>query len=176
MVPSLTEDQINAILRAFVIAILPAGTVVTNAQLNRVAEPAVDNYVLVTLASRVRLGTTIQDWDMSPSGAPTVQRNIVSTSVDMQLDFHGSLSTDNTQVFSTLFRSDFAYQFMAPLGLYPDYCSDGAQMPFINGEDQYETRWVINAVFDCNMAVDTAQQFANKVNIGLIEVDTVYPP
>lgn len=148
----------------------------TNAQQNRVAEPGADNFVLVTLLSRRRLGTTIPDWDTSAGGNPSVLTNIEPTSISMQLDFHGPDSTDNAQVFATLFRSDYAYQFMAPSGLYPDYCTDGAQMPFINGEDQYETRWVINAVFDANISAAPPMQFANAVTVGLIEVDSVYPP
>lgn len=176
MTPALAQAQIDAILRSFLLTILPAGVVVTNAQQNRVAEPLAGNYVLVTLLSRRRLGTTMQAWDESPLGNPTVQQWIESTSISMQLDFHGEGSTDNAQAFATLFRSDYAYQFMAALGLYPDYCTDGAQMPFINGEDQWEDRWVVNAVFDANMIVTAPQQFMDTVNIGLIEVDSTYPP
>lgn len=176
MVPSITQGQVDAILRAFLLSILPAGVVVLAAQQNRIPQPKADNYVLSTLLNRKRLGTTVEDWDKSPAGAPTQQSWIESTSLSMQLDFHGSDSTDNAQVFATLFRSDFAYQFMANMGLYPDYCTDGVQMPFVNGEAQYEDRWVVNAVFDANIIVLAPQEFADQVDVGLIEVDTVYPP
>ena len=176
MVPSLTQDQVNAILRAFIIQILPSGVAVTNAQQNLVAEPSADNFVLLTLLSRQRLGTTVTDWDMSAHGNPTTQSNIEAVSISMQLDFHGAGSTDMAQVFCTLFRSDYTYQFMAASGLYPDYCTDGMQMPFVNDQDQYENRWVVNAVFDANIIVPTTQQFADAVTVGLIEIDTVYPP
>ena len=176
MAPSLTQGQIDAVLRGFLLSILPSGVAVTNAQQNRVAEPSADNFVLLTLLSRRRLGTTVQDWDMSPAGNPVVQSNIEAVEVSMQLDFHGADSTDNAQVFATLFRSDYAYQYMMASGLFPDFCSDGTQMPFINGESQWENRWTLNAVFDCNMVINSAQQFASAVNIGLIEVDSVYPP
>lgn len=176
MTPVLTQGQIDAILRAFLLAILPDGVAVTNAQQNRVAAPQVDNYVLLTLLNRRRLGTNVMDWDNSHGGNPSVQANIEAVTISMQLDFHGADSTDNAQVFATLFRSDYGYQFMSASGLYPDNCTDGAQMPFINDQDQYEDRWVINAVFDANIAVVTPQQFANTVDVGLIEVDTVYPP
>jgi hypothetical protein len=176
MTPSITQDQVNAILRAFILNILPAGVEVAIAQQNRVPEPTADNFVLITLLRRTRLGTTVSDWDQSPSASPVVLNNIESVSISMQLDFHGADSTDNAQVFAGLFRSSYAFQFMSASGVYPDYCDDGTQMPFINGEDQFEDRWVINAVMDANIGVQTQQQFANTIKVGLIEVDAVYPP
>ena len=155
---------------------MPAGVEIVIAQNNRVPEPATDNFVLLTALGRRRLATNIIDWDQSPLGNPTVQDNIESASISMQLDFHGANSTDLAQTFATLFRSEYAFDFLSASGLYPDYCTDGAQMPFVNGEKQWETRWVINAYFDANITVKTGQEFANTVSVGLIEVDTVYPP
>lgn len=168
MTPSLTQGQIDAILRAFVLSILPAGVEMTTAQQNLVAEPQSDNFVLSTLLSRTRLGTNVQSWDESAGGNPATLSNSESVSISMQLDFHGADSTDNAQVFATLFRSQFAVDYMGASGLFPDYCTDGRQMPFINGEDQYEDRWVINAVFDCNMNIETPQQFADVLKINSI--------
>ena len=90
----------------------------------------------------------------------------------MQCDFHGAAATDQAQVFATLFRSGYACDYFQGTGLQPDYCTDGQQMPFINGEDQYETRWTLSAVFDANITVSTPQQFANKVTVAL---DAVTP-
>lgn len=176
MTPSLTEPQITALLRAWLLTIMPSGVDIVIAQNNRVPEPKADNYIVITPLSRRQLGTNVILWDESTGGNPTTQDNTVSTSIVMQLDLHGANATDNAQVFLTLFRSDYAWDYLKGSGLFPDYCTDGAQMPFINGENQYETRWVFNAVFDANITVTMGQQFANAANVGLIEVDTVYPP
>lgn len=176
MVPSLTQTQVEALLRAFLIHILPTGVAVIIGQANRVPEPLVDNYVIMWATLRKRLGTTVVSWDQSVGGNPTEMSNTESLRLDMQLDFHGADSTDNAQVFSTLFRSAYACDFFAGTGMQPDYCSDGQQAPFISGEMQYEDRWTLNAVFDANITVTPPQQFANAINVGLVEVDAVYPP
>lgn len=176
MVPSLTQTQVEALLRAFLIQILPAGVAVIIGQANRVPEPQVDNYVITWATLRKRLGTTVVSWDQSEGGDPTQMANTESLRLDMQLDFHGADSTDNAQVFATLFRSGYACDYFSGSGMQPDYCSDGQQAPFINGELAFEDRWTLNAVFDANITVSSPQQFANDIQLGLIEVDATYPP
>lgn len=176
MTPSLTEAQVNALLRGFVITILPAGIEVTQGQLNRVPEPKPDNYVIFWPVLRRRLGTNVVTWDQSQGGNPSVQSNTESLRIDMQLDFHGEGSTDLAQTFATLFRSEYACQYWAQYPITPNYCDDGRQAPFITGEDQYSDRWVLTATFDANITVSTPLQSANTVTVGLIEVDATYPP
>lgn len=176
MTPSITQTQIETLLRAFLLQILPPGVEVIVGQENRVGEPPVDNYVIMWATLRKRLGTTFVSWDQAEGGDPTTQDNTEALRIDMQLDFHGADSTDNAQVFATLFRSAYACAALSGTGIQPNYCSDGQQAPFINGEQQYEDRWTLSAVFDANITVTTTQQFANTVTIGLIEVDERYPP
>jgi hypothetical protein len=49
-------------------------------------------------------------------------------------------------------------------------------MPFFNGEQQVEFRWVIEAVLQVNTTVTTPQDFAANASIGIINVDAAYPP
>ncbi len=128
----------------------------------------------MTPNTRRRLGYNFDSWDETDP-APTTIGISTPTQVLVQLDFHGETSTDNAQVIVGLLRDDYACQFFQPYGFQPDYCDDGQQMPFINGEDQWEDRWVINAVFDANMFVSTPAQFANKVHITPIAIDVAYP-
>jgi hypothetical protein len=176
MVPSLTQTQVETLLRAFLIAILPQGVEVTVGQLNLVAEPTSDNFVIMWPTLRKRLGTTVVSWDESVDGNPSTQDNTESVRLDMQLDFHGNDSTDNAQVFAVLFRSDYATQYFIGSGMSPDYCSDGIQAPYISGEDQFEDRWTLNAVFDANITVSTPQQFADDITVEIVNVDVRYPP
>lgn len=176
MTPSLTQTQVEALLRAFLLQILPTGVAVIIGQANRVPEPQVDNYVIMWATLRKRLGTTVVTWDQSVDGDPSTQDNTESLRLDMQLDFHGADSTDNAQVFATLFRSAYGCEYFSGSGMQPNYCSDGQQAPFINGEMQFEDRWTLNAVFDANITVSTPQQFANTVTVGLIDVQERFPP
>lgn len=98
----------------------------------------------------------------------------------VQLDFHsaGLISGDMVQAFSTLFRSEYGTRFFKDLGpdVTPLYADDPAQRPFVNDQGQYEYRWVLDARMQVNDIAQVGQQFADAVNIGLIEIDSHYPP
>lgn len=98
----------------------------------------------------------------------------------VQLDFHSAdlSSSDMAMTVSTLFRSEYATRFFAALGpdVTPLYADDPVQMPFVNDQQQYEWRWVLDACMQVNDIAQVGQQFADAVNIGLIEVDSHYPP
>jgi hypothetical protein len=178
MTPSLTQQQVETAIRGFLKTILP-GLETCIGQANRVPEPTSDNYVIMWSTLRKRLGTTVVTWNESVGGNPSVQSNTEALRLDMQLDFHGADSTDNAQVFATTFRSEFACQFFANSCFTPNYCSDGQQMPFINGEQQYEDRWTLTATFDANITVTTPQQFADEVeitttNVASLSADVIF--
>lgn len=94
-----------------------------------------------------------------------------------QVDVHGPSSWDNTQIFSNLFRSIYGVDALAASGLElaPLFCNEPKQLPFINAEDQVEDRWVIEATLQFNPVVSTPQQFADVLEIELIDAVTAYP-
>jgi hypothetical protein len=108
------------------------------------------------------------------AGIKTAQQK---TKVTVQLDVHGPASSDNAQTIATLLRDDFAVQAFAASGfdVSPLYASEPRQMPFVNGEQQVEERWVIDAVLQCNPVVAMPQQFADEVDVTVTNVDATYP-
>lgn len=99
----------------------------------------------------------------------------------VQLDVHGPNAADNAQIITTLMRDDYACEFFAALetpqnSVAPLYADDPKQIPFINDQQQYEWRWVVEARLQVNQVVTVGQQFAEKADVGLIDVDAVYPP
>lgn len=105
-----------------------------------------------------------------------------STDVVIQLDFHSpdvAVANDMAQIISTMFRDSYAVSAFAAIidDVIPLYADDPIQVPFINGEMQYETRWIVNAHIQANQTVKgIPQQFADQVQTGIINVDAVYPP
>ncbi len=99
------------------------------------------------------------------------------TQMTVQVDIHGPDSWDNTQILTTLFRSIYGVDTFAGTGLEmsPLYCTDPKQTPFINAEQQYEDRWVTEAAMQLNPQVGTPQQFADQLQITLIDAVTAYP-
>lgn len=60
---SLTDSQITTVLRSFLLDVLPAGTEVIKAQINRVPEPIGQSFVVMTPILRQRLSTNVDDYD-----------------------------------------------------------------------------------------------------------------
>lgn len=103
--------------------------------------------------------------------AAGIQKLLQPTKVTMQLDVHGPNSADNAQVITTLFRDAYAIEQFKTSGfdVSPLYASDPKQVPFINGEQQYEERWTIDAIMQANPVMQVPQQFASSavVNISI---------
>jgi hypothetical protein len=98
--------------------------------------------------------------------------------VTMQLDVHGPNSADNATIITTMLRDDYGVQQFKASGfdVTPLYSGDPKQIPFLNGEQQIEQRWVIDAVLQCNPVLTVPQQFASTINVGFREVDSTFPP
>ncbi len=99
------------------------------------------------------------------------------TEMTVQLDFHGPLSPDNAQVFSTTFRDECAVQFFAAANanVSPLYSDDPQQRPFVNDQSQYEFRWCIDCYLQINPAVVVPQQFFNSATVISQEIDATFP-
>lgn len=99
------------------------------------------------------------------------------TEIHIQLDVHGENSADNAQTVTTLFRDQYAVQAFSDLSpnVQPLYADDPKQVPFWNGEQQTENRWVITARLQANIAVETPQDFADQLQPTLINVEAAYP-
>jgi hypothetical protein len=113
-------------------------------------------------------------------GAKSLTQN---TEISVQLDFHSADvgdSADLAQTVSTLFRDEFATRQFANqipnYGVTPLYSEDPRQVPFINENQAYETRWIVEALLQVNAAISVPQQFADSAVVDLVEVDAVYPP
>lgn len=171
MTPTITGDAMLTALGDFLTAILPAGTEINEGQVNRVPQPVAADFVTIWPINRTQLSTTTHDWD-TVGNTDAIGRQ---TSFDFQLDIHGPLSEDNAQVVSTLLRDDYGVQFFRPLGMEPLYANDGQQMPFINGQRQYEQRWTMLVTLQALPLVIVPQQYADAVDVDIELADRIIP-
>ena len=100
-----------------------------------------------------------------------------NTKVVIQLDVHGPSGADNAQTISTLFRDDYAVQWFAAKSdvVAPLLADDPKQVPFIDDQNQYEDRWIVEAQIQANQTITIPQQFAGAVTVTLVDVDVAYP-
>lgn len=99
------------------------------------------------------------------------------TEYTIQIDVHGPNSADNAQRISQLFRDEYGVRTIQ--GINPDvtplHADDPRQIPFTNGEQQVETRFVINAVLQVNYTMNYPMQFADQLDATTIEVEAAFP-
>lgn len=169
----LAESAVFTALRSFILDVTPiAANNVRQGQINRVAMP-VGNCAIMSITRRMQLATTARTYRPSgePAPAPGHRDTQRSTEIDIQVDFYGAASGENVQIFTTLFRDLYGCDFMRTSRVQPLYCSDPRQMPLVTGEDQYEERWTTIASLQFNPTVSTSQQFADIVEVGILEAD-----
>lgn len=187
---SLSESQTMTALRSFLLGVLAPGVEVVAGQDNRVAEPVGTDFVVMTPTMRERIETnvvTTLDGLLLAMPVPGTRMDLQPVKFTVQIDVHGPLGSDNAQVITTLFRSEYGANAFAASGfdVTPLYAGEPHQTPFLNGEQQQEDRWSIDAVMQCNPIVTTAQDFAAAISIsatvpgagpgGLINVDVIFP-
>lgn len=236
--PTPTQDDILTTLRSFLLAILPSGTDVILAQVNRVPEPSDVNFVIMTPIRRRRLATNITEADdvaftgsiagttltvsavefgalsvgfpvfgvdvaagtiiaslgtgtggvgtytVSPSQTITSRTLAAGVSLitqkaefAIQLDVHGPQSADSSATITTLMRDGFAVDAFAAsnVNIAPLYADDGRQIAFQNAEQQWEDRWVIEALLQADQTLLVPQQYATVLSVDILNVDAVYP-
>ena len=100
----------------------------------------------------------------------------------VQLDFHGdgasSQPADNAQLVSTLFHDPWATDQFSALrnDVVPLHADEPKQIPFYNGEELIEDRWIVEVHLQVNETVAVPQQFMDTAVVGVINVDAAYPP
>lgn len=170
----LTETAIFTGLRAFILDVLtiPANQVVKGQQ-NRVPMPSGPNFIVLTPTGRAQLATTARTYrpPVNPAPATGTRDTQRQTRMDVQIDFYGPAASENVQIVTTLFRDMYGCDFLRAHQCQPLYCSDPREMPLISGERQYIERWLLGATLQFNPTVSTSQQFADIVDVTLVEAD-----
>jgi hypothetical protein len=127
----------------------------------------------------VSISQTVASTVMSSGAASLMQE----ATVRVQLDFHSADLTagDMAQTVSTMLRDEVGVDFFAGLapplnGVVPLYADDPRQMPFINDQQQYEWRWIVDALLQANQTVSVPAQYADSVSVTVINVQASYGP
>jgi hypothetical protein len=169
-----TLDDVYAALVAFILGIIPldAAHVIKGNQ-NRIPTPT-GPYAILNIISQKRLRTNVDTWDSSiPDPAGIVREQGIK--LEMQIDLYGPTSGDWAATFSTMFRDDYGAQALAP-NCQPLHADEPTRAPLITAESQYLDRWIVRAQIQYNPVVSTIDQFADTVEIDVIDSVTHYGP
>lgn len=101
----------------------------------------------------------------------------MSSELTMQLDFHSPdyLAGDLAQTVLIAFRDEFSTSFFEALApplnsVSPLYADDPRQAPFVNAENQYEWRWVLDLHAQVDETVSVTAEYADAAVVTLHEV------
>lgn len=170
-----TLDDVFTKLGTFIESVVPAGVPVIQLPENRVSMPApAPGFVGMRATTQTRLMTNLDRWN--PDAVNPVAIEIEqAVRLTVQLDCYGAASGDWAIILSTVLRDEYACEGLSPI-LAPLYCNDPMFAPLIDGEEQYERRWIVGSIMQYNPVVSTPMQFADAAEADLINVDVSYPP
>lgn len=176
LTPSITLQDVYTDLRTFLLSVLPVGVPVVQLPVNRASMPAPSpGFVGMTVRQPSRIMTNLDKWDAAAL-APTAIDIEQAVKLTVKLDCYGADSGDWSVMLSTVLRDEYGVTALAPT-LAPLYTDDPKFGPLVDGEEEYEQRWIVEAYLQYNPVVSVPMQFANTAQIAdIINVDEAYPP
>lgn len=171
-------QQIYAALVPFIMTVtgLAAANVVQGLP-NRASMP-LPGFISVQGIFRHRLRTNIHGYTGAPSSQATIEEGVELT---VQIDCYGPETTDEVvgaedwaNLLSATLRDEYGCAALAPT-LSPLYADDARMIPLVDGEEQYEERWSLDAHFQFNPVTTIPQQYADVVDLILWDVPQQEP-
>lgn len=173
---TITEQNLYGTYRAFIQSLLDPSVRVLQGQGNRTAMPTGSFVVMQTLSSPI-LSTNRDTW--TPG---SVNPGLIAAERSMewicQTDCYGDDAMELANIISLKARSQYGCDQFATsgFGIQPFYATEPRQTSMINGEQQYENRYTFELHAQYNPSVSTPQDFADTLDIALVEVDAEFPP
>lgn len=173
----LIDTSVFTALRAFILDTLgTAVTEVVRAPVNRVPAPKNYPYIIMSPLSKTEIA-----WPSINISDPLVQPQSESitmpTEFAIQLDAFGPTAGDIMQMLYQTIQSPNAFDFFNTYsiqGVAPIYADAPNQAPFVDGEAEYEVRWIMRLRLQYNPTLTTAVQTASQAVVGIINVEATY--
>ena len=170
-----TLDDAYQTLGDFLETVLPGGVVVIQTPQNRVSmPPAVPGFVGMTARIDGRIMTNLDQFDPN-AVAPNAVDILQAVRLAIQLDCYGAASNDWAIMFSTVLRDEYGCTALSPV-LSPLYTEDPRFAVLVDGEEEYEQRWIVDALLEYHPITSTPMQFANAAAVTIVEIDARFPP
>lgn len=135
--------------------------------------PASPGYATMQLTMGDRLNQNEVTWDLvNPAVELAIQTNFKER---LQVDFYGGTSGDWSRVFASLWRDETTCIQLEPT-CDPLFADSPILVPLEDDEQQYEQRWMVQAYFQYNPVVSVPMEFADALEVVLVNVDATYPP
>ena len=166
-----SQTDIFIALRAFILGLIDCEVV--RGLGNGVPMPS-SPFIAMTELYQIRLSTNVASYH-DPGDASGTRKVMAPTQYVIQIDCYGPDSSDWATILTTMLRDEYGVKKLAPAAA-PLHADDPKMITLVNGEENYEQRWMLTALFQFNPVVTVSQDFAGAVEIGLVNVDSTYQP
>jgi hypothetical protein len=176
LTPSILERQLYVAVKAFLVTVtgLDPSLVLQGLPNRSAMPPASPGFVTMQLTGGTRLNYNVDTWDTTDP-APSIISSETHWKEKMQVDFYGAGAGDWSRVFAGLWKDETACLALEPV-CDPLYANDPMLAPLDDDEQQYESRWTVEAFLQYNPVTSVPMQFADTFEVTLISVDEAYPP
>ena len=164
------DQDVFASLVTFFKTFIPSNVEIIQAQENLVAMPK-GGFIAMNNTGMERLSFNVDTYN----SALQEKMILTPTKYAMQLDFYGPTSQIWAMETVALFRDEYTTD-LFPANIQPLYADDPVQLPLIDGEQQYEQRWKLEATLQYNPILTTSQQSMLDVIVGLAPIDQTFNP
>lgn len=179
---SLTQADVMTAVRSFLLGVLPSGIEVVKGFDNHVPQPKGPNYVQFFWIDTSRLATNWNEYIGNTQPAPAPQDGKMQArkgaQARVQIDFYGPEAQEYAEMVSTLLRDEYGCNAFAAINpeIQPLHADEAKNMPIVNGESQYEQRFMVEALLQINPVTTVPQDFAEELATEeFINVDAAYP-
>jgi hypothetical protein len=98
----------------------------------------------------------------------------------IQLGFHSAdnTSADMAQVVAQMIRDPYGVAYIngQNAAVTPLYAGQPRQVPYMNAEDMFEFRWIVECILQANVTITgLPQAFVTSAALTLVDVDAVFP-
>jgi len=162
-----TQDDVMTIVGDFILSLIDCEVV--QGLGNKVPTPR-GGFIAITATGQKRLSTNVTSYDASAARAV-----MMPTQYAIQIDCYGPLSSDWATTLTAMWRDPYGCDALGPT-MQPLYSDDPSQMGLVDGEDEYEQRWMISAILQFNPVVTAPQQYADALYLDVVSVDATFPP
>lgn len=141
--------------------------------------PENEDYIIFTIASQMRHGTTSEDYDPEGETLLLHELNEVVVKVDCYADSTNSTQDDailRAQIrannLNTLFRSSVAPDFFKRYGISALYADDAQNTTLVSDSQQYLHRWTVNLHLCFKSSVVVPQPGFTKMDVKMNSIIT----
>lgn len=164
-----SDDAVFIALKAFAHVVFPAlaNTQIVQGQNNDVPMPTGPDFLVIVPSGRYWQATTTHDYRPADDERDTTQQ----MRGEYNFSFYGPSAAEYAEKFAILFRDLYGCDFLRPYQVQPLWADGARQMPLIDDAKQYVQRYLVQTHVQFNPTVSTAQQFADTLEITILEAD-----